>query len=315
MSLSIHTKRESASFVCRLNFLNIAGGLGRGERIDDTFYITNDRTVIESLTPHDYKDALGTLEYKSLRESALIAYSPVQNLSPEDHQKEILTHLLRLDSFENFFWLFYDCCFGHEIAFLFHRMVGRTQISSNIYRGLRSLADGSSQELAITADQFREIIRTYRTLHKPNNNPPAHFATKDNSNRVSRTLSLIDRARASMNFAEKIAFYCSGLEAMFSTSHTELTHQIAERVALISSDDKAERFESFRFVKRCYSFRSKFIHGDTVKGDVPTLSAMSQKLDGVSRKAIGNALRDTDFLGAMSDQEKLETYFYEKIFE
>jgi hypothetical protein len=77
MSLSIHSRRESASFVCRLNFLNVTGGLGRGERIDDSFYITNDRTIIESLAPPHYNDSLGALEYNALRKRVLVAYIQV----------------------------------------------------------------------------------------------------------------------------------------------------------------------------------------------------------------------------------------------
>jgi hypothetical protein len=143
----------------------------------------------------------------------------------------------------------------------------------------------------------------------------AFFATKENSNRISRALSLVDRARTSKNFTEKIAFYCSGLEAMFSTSTAELTHQIAERVALISHNAKTERFETFRFVKKCYSLRSKFIHGDTIKGSVSELSDLSSRLDSVCRKAIKTAFEDSEFWKAMSDQESLEVYFYSKIFE
>jgi hypothetical protein len=78
---------------------------------------------------------------------------------------------------------------------------------------------------------------------------------------------------------------------------------------------KTERFETFRFVKKCYSLRSKFIHGDTIKGSVSELSELSSRLDSVCRKAIETAFEDSEFWKAMSDQESLEVYFYSKIFE
>ncbi len=178
---------------------------------------------------------MGTLEYRFLKESALVAFSPIKDFKAGDDQKAILAHLLQLDAFENFLWLFQDCCVGHEHAFLIHRSPAFTQTSSNIYRGIRTTADGSNKDITLSAE------RIYRATIKPNKSPPANFATKDNSTRITRTFSLIDRARTSINFAEKIAFYCSGLEALLSTSTSELTHQIAERVALISSRDQKVR--------------------------------------------------------------------------
>jgi hypothetical protein len=48
------------------------------------------------------------------------------------------------------------------------------------------------------------------------------------------------RAQKTGMFTEKITFYCSALEALFSTSHFELSHQIAERVAVTGASSKSD---------------------------------------------------------------------------
>jgi hypothetical protein len=159
-----------------------------------------------------------------------------------------------------------DSCVGHEVAFIHDRKHG---IWTNIYEGLRSRSDCSQDKLEITANELRELIRLYRVLLKPAKaNSQTSLATENqteakpglaaklagsapyrlarihtwtNSNRLSRALGHVGlahalghvgRAQKTGMFTEKITFYCSALEALFSTSQFELSHQVAERVAV-----------------------------------------------------------------------------------
>jgi Apea-like HEPN len=247
------------------------------------------------------------MEYRSFKESPVVAYARLDELPPGSEQTRLLEHLLLLDAFENVFWLHADSCVGHELAFMYD--INRGGIWSNLFEGLKSRSDSSQDTLTITANQFRELIRLYRILLKPTevdqknavafddrgktkpgllakviNSGKLRLAkihTRTNSNRLTRALGLIGRSQKTVMSSEKIAFYCSALEALFSTSQFELSHQIAERVAVMTGgSNKSDRLPTYRFVKECYSFRSKYVHGAPLKAaDELKLEAMSEKLD------------------------------------
>ena len=51
------------------------------------------------------------------------------------------------------------------------------------------------------------------------------------------------------------------LEAILSTGRDEITHKIAERVAMILETDSKKRNETYEMVKKFYGTRSKLVHG------------------------------------------------------
>jgi hypothetical protein len=159
------TAARRSVFCCRLHYISINGNLGRGERLDDNFFVTNDRATIEALLPKDFEPSVGRMEYRSFKESPVVAYARLDELPPGSEQTRLLEHLLLLDAFENVFWLHADSCVGHELAFMYD--INRGGIWSNLFEGLKSRSDSSQDTLTITANQFRELIRLYRILLKP----------------------------------------------------------------------------------------------------------------------------------------------------
>ncbi len=51
------------------------------------------------------------------------------------------------------------------------------------------------------------------------------------------------------------------LETVLSTGRDEITHKIAERVALIIGNDPSQRNDACELVKKHYATRSKLVHG------------------------------------------------------
>ena len=224
-------KSNRATFLCRLNYIEIKGNLGRGERISEEFFITNDRERITGLLDPRFIGTMGSLEYNFIRTAPVVAYSRIDLPAHSTEHKKLVEHLLILDAFEDVFWLHTDNCVGHELAFL----CTKQGIFSNIYQGIRSRSDGTQHTVTLSADQIREIVRLFRETLLPDVSVQVRVHTKANSSRFTRALSLIGRAQKTTLLAEKITFYCSALEALLSTSQAELSHQIAERVALIST--------------------------------------------------------------------------------
>jgi Apea-like HEPN len=337
------TAARRSVFCCRLHYISINGNLGRGERLDDNFFVTNDRATIEALLPKDFEPSVGRMEYRSFKESPVVAYARLDELPPGSEQTRLLEHLLLLDAFENVFWLHADSCVGHELAFMYD--INRGGIWSNLFEGLKSRSDSSQDTLTITANQFRELIRLYRILLKPTevdqknavafddrgktkpgllakviNSGKLRLAkihTRTNSNRLTRALGLIGRSQKTVMSSEKIAFYCSALEALFSTSQFELSHQIAERVAVMTGgSNKSDRLPTYRFVKECYSFRSKYVHGAPLKAaDELKLEAMSEKLDVLVRQCFHTILEDEGLLKAILSDADIDELMLSRLFE
>jgi Apea-like HEPN len=337
-------------FCSRVHHLAVKGNLGRGERIDENFFITNDRVVIESLLPKECEASVGRMEFRSLSESPVAVYARLDELPQGLEQSRLMEHLLLLDSFENVFWLHADSCVGHELAFLYD--TPRSKIWSNIYEGLRSRSDTSQGTLTVTADTLRELLRLYRVILKPSKltdraapeaSPEqtdstaelreakpdlvtqvigsakfrlAKVHTKTNSNRISRALSHVGRAQKTSMLTEKVTFYCSAMEALFSTSQSELSHQIAERAVILATSNKTDRLPTYRFVKECYSFRSKYIHGASVKpSDELKLEGMSQRLDALVRSCFQSVLSDESLCQVIFSDGDLDEFMLKRLFE
>jgi hypothetical protein len=301
-----------ATFFCRLNYVQVQSDLGRGEEFSEGFFATNDRRTIASLVHPNLRVPMGSLEYDHFLESPLVAYCKIPNLAAGAEKKKVFERLMLLDAFENAFWLHGDSCVGHELAFI----VNGHKIHSNLYQGMRTRSDGTSATVTLSGDDFRELVQFFRSLMHPRLDlPPARFHTKGNSSRFSRALALIGRAQKTAFLSEKITFYCSALEALFSTSQAELAHQIAERVALISSLDAQARMQKYRFLKDCYSFRSKYIHGSPLKDlKEAEIAERSTRLDAAVRDAVEVALKDQTLGMALGDETALDNYMLEKIF-
>jgi hypothetical protein len=73
------------------------------------------------------------------------------------------------------------------------------------------------------------------------------------------------------------------LEALISSSPTEVTHQVAERVACLLEPPGDGRIGDYK-KKQAYNFRSKVVHGSTIKENMfNQLRETSNYLDKVYR--------------------------------
>ena len=167
-------KSNRATFLCRLNYIEIKGNLGRGERISEEFFITNDRERITGLLDPRFIGTMGSLEYNFIRTAPVVAYSRIDLPAHSTEHKKLVEHLLILDAFEDVFWLHTDNCVGHELAFL----CTKQGIFSNIYQGIRSRSDGTQHTVTLSADQIREIVRLFRETLLPDVSVQVRVHTK-----------------------------------------------------------------------------------------------------------------------------------------
>lgn len=76
----------------------------------------------------------------------------------------------------------------------------------------------------------------------------------------------IYHARAIAAITIKVLMYITAMEALVSTSTAELSHQVAERIALLIGDGAEERMRIYNNIKKGYGVRSKAAHGEPQKG-------------------------------------------------
>lgn len=92
---------------------------------------------------------------------------------------------------------------------------------------------------------------------------------------------------------------------MLSTSQSELSHQIAERVSAIINTIEP-RIQTYKFVNKCYSLRSKYIHADAICAPEEEIVCTSEKLDEIVKATTHAILQDRDLRRAMEDNKLLD---------
>jgi hypothetical protein len=82
----------------------------------------------------------------------------------------------------------------------------------------------------------------------------------------------------------KVLMYITAMEALVSTSTAELSHQVAERVAILLSADVNERLNIYNEIKKGYGVRSKAAHGEPLKGTEQDVKDLLVRLDDYMRR-------------------------------
>jgi hypothetical protein len=120
------------------------------------------------------------------------------------------------------------------------------------------------------------------------------------------------------------------LEALISTGKTEISYQLAERIAVLLGDNLGERKEFFYKIKRIYADRSKFIHGNSEikKGPLtwnqPFVSAKRvsvnintfRDLMRITIASLVKIISDDNYISVVQNKKDadLDEYFLNKLF-
>ncbi|MBQ8714212.1 MAG: hypothetical protein IJ552_03265 [Prevotella sp.] len=84
----------------------------------------------------------------------------------------------------------------------------------------------------------------------------------------------------------KVLMYITAMEALVSTSTAELSHQVAERVAILIGTNVAERHIIYHDIKKGYNIRSKAAHGEPLKGTEQEVADLLVILDDYLRRLL-----------------------------
>ena len=84
----------------------------------------------------------------------------------------------------------------------------------------------------------------------------------------------------------KVLMYITAMEALVSTPTAELSHQVAERVAILIGTNVAERQIIYHDIKKGYNIRSKAAHGEPLKGTEQEVADLLVILDDYLRRLL-----------------------------
>lgn len=291
------------TFVTALYHVVISDNLGRGDKLDDVTYISNDKSVIENLVPRDAFQIIGKLEYDGIINAKSFIYSIEdfpESATPESY---LLDRLYTIQSFLSAAWIAFDNNINFEVGFVFYTHANRLFVSSNHLAVVYSSSQGNKEVTHLNRERLRQIRALYREklnrVRYSHENRTGTQLLKENS-RIEVALYHIQSARATNDIGLKISGYCSALESLFSTSQTELAHQLSERLAFFISDSSQERLEIYKKAKQAYGIRSKVVHGASIKKEeLEKVKASAYFCDSCLRKVIFKLI----------SEEKLHNYF------
>ncbi|CDO04319.1 hypothetical protein BN988_02873 [Oceanobacillus picturae] len=118
-----------------------------------------------------------------------------------------------------------------------------------------------------------------------------HFFKTHGTNRMVRAFYFTIGARRSAILPMKIVHYCNALECLFTIGTSEVSHKIAERVAIILGTSQASKKNIFSLIKKAYGFRSKLVHGQYLKVTEESLVYISEGLDNILRELMSEIMR------------------------
>lgn len=126
---------------------------------------------------------------------------------------------------------------------------GHTYTMSNQTRIYVSREDRNNK---VNFLELKKANNIYKKINKASNTQP---------NRLLTSILYFELAQKGYLLMERYINTIIALECIFNTTDREVTHQIAERVALFLGKNEEERKEIFEKMKVAYRIRSKLVHG------------------------------------------------------
>lgn len=293
---------QKVLFITNVEHLEISTDLGRGEKVGDRFWITNNREVVTGLVSSVFRKVAGALEAAYLEKASAAAYS-VED-APDFADNSVALAFLRrrladVHMFLHVLWLEKDNAANVDLGYLEHPYRGRpgSNISRNNFNHWNTTATGAVGPVIFSRDELRSARRQYASLAAEELVVGHQVATEPHS-RFDRAFYFLQAARGAGDLGVKISNYCTAFEAIFATDTQELSHKLAERIAVFLETDKARRLELFRGVKKAYGFRSKTVHG--VRGSPKfekSVQAAAVLCDDVARRVFRRIIEDRALSG------------------
>ena len=290
-------------FVTQIFNLEIPTSLNRGKEIRPGARITNNKEkILEIIDYPIFKKNMGPFSYDEFTTTPGVHYIAAGEINAKGEVRDKVGNSLKfffLREIQNFiyelwivrdnnvyirdgFLLLYDK--NIEDGYLYKASVSAIISKSDLSEGTTKFTP-SELDLVIQGWSPYEIDEDEYNIDKWKNPNDIVFRKRDDVTPKIRGFYNVVAANSSSLLPMKILFYCAALEALFSYEKTdEISHKIAERVALFIGKNTEDKISIFSQVKKAYSIRSRVIHGSYFKdNELNGLGEVSKNLDNILR--------------------------------
>jgi len=304
-------------FVTAIQDLKISENLGRGDKISTELLITNDSSLIKGLLNREFSALAGIIETNFILNSDLIIYGENNVNDKEfDAQDYLNRQMMASKFFLNFIWLIKDNSVNFDMAFLQYFEPRGIRVHKNYVSTVYSNCHGNRDKITLSRDELKLARKIFRERFSKG---PVELQKgtrlQKGIDRVSIVFYFLQSARSNSDLAIRIVDYCTCFEALFSTSTAELSHQLAERIALFIGDSSKERRDIFNKIKEAYGIRSRIIHGDLLTpSKINRLYNISETCDNFLRRILYKLFLDIELSNIFSTPpNELDDYFLDLI--
>ena len=277
--------------------------------------------------------AMGGLDYLSLTNGTYpVLLSQINAKSSNEPLRVLAVMHFYIHQFLHCLWLIKDNSVNADVGFV-HSIdsQGKEFASSNSRASVYTCADGCRRTLEYSRAELIEARTLYERLdslgkarsHPSTLNPISQVepagtvVTAHEVRALTRISYFVNSARDCSDLSVKVAHYTTCLEILFSTDSSEISHKLAERVALFLGRTFEERKQLFNCVKRLYSVRSKVVHGDVFsKASLRRLREISLEADNLLRQIL-RLILDSEELCALFEgtKEAREEYLIDLVLQ
>lgn len=293
-------------------------------RLMPTVSLVVGKNMIARYLTSELRVAAGLIEFQHLKEADHLIVSVPEDKDCWDDRFTHGDHALKvwmmyLDWALQDTWLVADNCIICEIAYCKFTANGRTTWSNNNLYAQASMADGHRMKTVTWNEEMigawaREGLRLREHLHETGYDIFTDI-TSNKVTRFARFLQFVQAARRESFPAIKIAQMCSALESLFSTTETELTHRLSERVAFFLGGDPEQMEGTYKFIKKAYAIRSQVTHGSPVNAKLAGSTAeISKAMVDILREIAFKVISDGPEGVTYKSNEQIEDHFRRCLF-
>lgn len=252
-------------FITALQKVTVPDSLGNGDKIGDEMRISNDPKVKSTFLTDGFQSMVGVLEFKHLNECNVFLYSSEEVPEDTNPLEYLNSKMYCAQDLLMATWLKSDNCINFELCFLITEKGQSFGVTSNFLSHRYHAASGNDEEIKLSRKQLQTIrkIHIERLGIKSDQSPIPDSQFLPDNLRLGRALTWMNAARGNFDFSVRVANFCTALETLFSTSSSEIAHQLSERVSTFLEEKLEERLAVYKKVKKAYELRSRIVHGST----------------------------------------------------
>lgn len=308
-------------FIAYAYDLKIKNTMNKGIKVFENLRISNNSNKVSQMFHPQFKNAIGNLEYNYLLSGPYFyAEGELDDetiFDDDDSGLEFLsTYMKKTQIINSFLWLVKDNSIHTENGYMqlekgkdtkFHSN-GRSIIFHNM-KGIRESLFFDPEELKFPELFYKSYFGQISDISGKVLNDDESFNETPvyETSRIERAFYLLQAARAQIYLPERISIFTSLLETLFSTSTTDVTHKLKERVAWLLGKSYEEREEIFNDMGVIYGIRSHHVHNSTVPNNAKTpekLVLYTEKLENYVREVLVKVLKEKEIHRLYQKNEK-----------